>query len=200
MDFLGKFIAIEGIDGAGTTTQARLLSEWMEKNGYKVYFTKEPTGFLIGQVIRLALRREVKYDNRVIALLFAADRLHHTEKVILPRLREGVHVVSDRYVMSSIAYQGALIDIDWVRIINRYALAPTVTLYIDVPVRIAIERMKAKGRRREIYEIPELLERVRKIYIEECKRNEGKCVIVDGSQPINVVHSNIIRIVQPILK
>ncbi len=200
INFPGKFIAIEGIDGSGTTTQTKLLYNWMKKRGYKVHFTKEPTGFLLGQVIRLALKGELKYSDRVLALLFAADRLLHTEKIIIPKLRQGIHVISDRYVMSSIAYQGSLIDEGWVREINRFSLPPTLTIYIDVPVRVSLKRIMMKRRKKkEIYEEPHILERVRKMYIEECMRNKERCIVINGDRGVNEVHSDILKAVRKIL-
>lgn len=199
-NFPGKFIAIEGIDGSGTTTQTKLLYNWMKKRGYKVYYTKEPTGFLPGQIIRLALKGELKYSDKVLALLFAADRLLHTEKIIIPKLRQGIHVISDRYVMSSIAYQGSLIDKEWVKAINKFSLSPTLTIYIDVPVKVSLKRiMTERQKKKEIYEEPYILEKVRKTYIEECIRNRERCIVVNGDRSIDEVHSDILKTVRNIL-
>jgi len=199
-NFPGKFIAIEGIDGSGTTTQTKLLYNWMKKRGYKVYFTKEPTGFLLGQIIRLALKGELKYSDKVLALLFAADRLLHTEKIIMPKLRQGIHVISDRYVMSSIAYQGSLIDKEWVKAINRFSLSPTLTIYIDVPVRVSLKRIMTKRqKKKEIYEEPHILEKVRKTYIEECMRYRERCIVINGDRSVDEVHSDILKAVRTIL-
>ncbi len=199
-NFPGKFIAIEGIDGSGTTTQTKLLYNWMRKRGYRVYFTKEPTGFLLGQIIRLALKGELKYSDKVLALLFAADRVLHTEKVIIPKLRQGVHVISDRYVMSSIAYQGSLIDKEWVKTINRFSLLPTLTIYIDVPVRVSLERIMTKRQKqKEIYEKPHILEKVREMYIEECMRNKERCIVINGDRNVADIHSDILEAVKTIL-
>jgi dTMP kinase len=102
----GLLVALEGIDGAGNTTQARLLARWLKRRGMEVLLTKEPTRGDVGRLIRARLRKGVK-DPLVDTLLFAADRAEHVAKVIAPGMRRGLVVVTDRYVESSIAYQGA---------------------------------------------------------------------------------------------
>ena len=132
------------------------------------------------------------------ALLFAADRAEHVEREIKPLLEEGKIVISDRYVYSSIAYQGAAgLDIGWIEEINRMALEPDLAIYIDVPVEVVIRRFK-KGKDRTIMENPEVQRSVREIYLKLVK--EGKLIMIDGNRSIKSVFSQIRRIVLNYLK
>ena len=117
-----KFIAFEGIDGCGKSTQVKLLSEQLSRQGHKVYITCEPTDSAIGKIIRSIFKHEMEADHRTIAGLFVADRLHHLLNKtdgILKKLSEGYTVITDRYYFSSYAYHGAHIDMDWVIEANR---------------------------------------------------------------------------------
>src|SRR6266542_2004506 len=101
----GRFIALEGLDGAGISTQARRLAARLDKAGVNYYVTREPTDGPVGSQIRLALTGRLKVDPTTLALMFAADRSDHINHAVLPRLEAGVHVVSERGVLSSLAYQ-----------------------------------------------------------------------------------------------
>lgn len=166
----GKFIVIEGIDGAGSSTQAALLVQHLRAKGAKVLATKEPTAGPAGALIRLALDKRLRgpnrdyhegaephqgddaFDVRALALLFAADRMDHVHAVVEPALEQGRWVVCDRYVLSSLAYQGMDLGLDWIAEINRFARAPDLTIYLDVPVRATQARMKATRLTAERYE------------------------------------------------
>lgn len=145
----GLFIVLEGLDGAGTTTQARDLVRRLEERGERAHFTAEPSSGPIGSQIRMMLAgrlrgyRGAPWDRRSLALLFAADRLDHLACDIEPKLASGMHVVCDRYVLSSMAYQGLDNPVDWVAEINRYAVAPDVTFFLKVPAETALGRRQA---------------------------------------------------------
>jgi len=142
----GRFIVLEGIDGSGTTTQALRLAEALRADGHEVLSTHEPSDGPIGVVLRQALtRRLVGLSDRVLALLFAADRLHHLAAVVEPALAEGKVVVSDRYVLSSLAYQGMRLPLAWVESLNAAARRPDLTLYLDVDARTAAGRRRGRG-------------------------------------------------------
>ena len=166
----GKFIVIEGIDGAGSSTQAALLVQHLRAAGTLVLATKEPTAGPAGALIRLALDKRLRgpnrsyhgtvdtagsddaFDVRALALLFAADRMDHVQAIVEPALAQGRWVVCDRYVLSSLAYQGMALGLDWVAEINRFALTPDLTFYLDVPVEATQARMTASRLTAERYE------------------------------------------------
>lgn len=180
----GRFIVLEGIDGAGSSTQAALLVEHLRARGEKVLATKEPTAGPAGALIRLALDKRLRgpnrdyhdggstatnddaFDVRALALLFAADRMDHVSAVIEPALEQGRWVVCDRYVLSSLAYQGMELGLDWVASINHFARAPDITIYLDVPVPATQARMKATRLTAERYESADEQESVRDGYRE----------------------------------
>lgn len=153
----GKLIALEGIDGAGTTTQAKLLVEWMNGQGLQAHPTCEPSDGPIGQLLRALLRRELRpVDPAALALLFAGDRVDHIRSEIDPRLERGVHVVTDRYVYSSLAYQSIDQDLGWVGVINSLAPEPDLTCYLRVDAQLAGTRRRARGALDEIFDADRL--------------------------------------------
>jgi len=185
-------IAIEGIDGAGKTTQAKRLVRWLKSEGVNACYTSEPTNSALGRLIKKRLRSKDS-DHRLDALLFAADRLEHYYGFIEPRIRKGQVVVSDRYVYSSIAYQGALTgDVDWVCAINKWAPAPDVAIYIDISPEVGLARLSSrKISEKTKYERMETLSRVRELYLKMC--NEGLLIIIDGERSIEEVQGDIRR-------
>jgi dTMP kinase len=150
----GLLIALEGIDGSGTTTQARLLRDWLTRSGREVHLTCEPSQGPIGTILRSILRRELprSLDPAAVALLFAADRLDHVEHELRPRLAAGIHVVSDRYLASSLAYQSLDLELSWVREINSRAPAPDLTLYLRIDPALARARRGQRGEPEEIFD------------------------------------------------
>ncbi|RLG52974.1 MAG: dTMP kinase [Thermoproteota archaeon] len=194
----GLFIVLEGIDGAGVSTQARIAAEWLERAGRVVVKTAEPTEGPIGSLIRQALRGEVKVGMRALALLFAADRVEHYYKLILPSLEAGRDVVCERYLLSSYAYQSLHVDINWIRAINSQVGRPDLTILLDIDPRIAIERKLRQQRGRlELFEKLDVLSQVRARYL-ELAREEG-CIIVDSSPPIEAVSREIVKAIASIL-
>src|SRR5881227_3611817 len=160
----GRFIVFEGLDGAGTTTQAKLLAERLQSKGRTVYVAHQPSDGPAGQLIRqiLAGRTATQQadgklgvvDERVMALLFAADRLDHLGSQIEPRLARGEDVILDRYMLSSLAYQGATVSHEFIQGANRYARKPDLTLFLYVPAPVALERVRKRGAKLERYETP----------------------------------------------
>ena len=132
----------------------------------------------------------------VEALLFAVDRVDHVESKIEPALESGKIVVSDRYVYSSLAYQGAAgLDVGWIEQINRMALPPDLAIYIDVPPEVVVKRMR---RRRSVMETLKNQRRVREIYTQLVR--EGHLVLIDGNRPASEVTQNILAVVLKRLK
>jgi dTMP kinase len=195
----GALICIEGIDGCGKTTHARRLVGSIRKMGFEATYTTEPTDGLYGRIIKQRiLNVDEGIPNAVVALLFAADRLDHLEKRIGPLLSKGKIVICDRYIHSSIAYQGAAgLDIEWVRTINRYATAPDLAIYIDVSPEIGLKRIAGGRRLKSSMESLQNLEAVRAIYHRLVEANE--LVSINGTAPFNVVAERILKVVQEYL-
>ncbi len=172
----GLFIVIEGIDGSGKGTQSKLLNTWLKGKGHSAFLTMEPTEGDIGKLLREAL----KHGNvapKPLALLFAADRIEHNVQ-IKKKLSEGKNVICDRYMYSSIAYQGAQgVDKEWIGEINKFALVPDVIIYLDVSPAVGLGRISSKGSFRslqkeaEYLEKKEFLEKVRNNYLEQANEN-----------------------------
>jgi dTMP kinase len=175
----GVFICIEGLDGCGKTTQAKLLVTKLAKSHSTIY-TAEPSCGKIGSFIREnCLYGGKRLSSTVEALLFAADRVDHVEHEILPALNDGKVVVCDRYVYSSLAYQGATgLSLDWIERINEHALLPDFAIFLDVNPETAMQRLKPE---RSVMENLETQQKVREIYLKFV--DKGELSIVDGNKP-----------------
>ncbi|MBO3762816.1 MAG: dTMP kinase [Thermoproteota archaeon] len=196
----GKIIAIEGIDGSGKTTVSTEIYSFLSSKGVPIYYSFEPTYTKIGSIIHRFLRGEIPLDSHSQALLFAADRLEHLSREIIPYIKQGKNVILDRYVHSSYAYQGALLnDLKWIMTINKFALAPDLAIYIDVPPSVAIRRIRKKGRSNiSVYESVRFLGRVRNIYKSFVKK--GELIEIDGTKEKDQVVKSALAIVCKSLK
>ena len=192
----GYFICIEGLDGCGKTTQTKLLVERLQKH-YKAVYTAEPSRGKIGMFIREhCLHSKKRLSSVVEALLFAADRFEHLENEVLPALKEGKLVISDRYVYSSLAYQGAAgLDLEWIKKINKHALEPHLAIFIDVDPEIVIERLK---REKSIMENLETQRKVREVYMKFVEK--GELVKIDGNKIKKEVADEILKVVLEFLE
>ncbi len=188
----GIFIAIEGIDGAGLSTQARLLYENLLMRGCKVVLTKEPTDGLIGGLIKAALRGEWRTNPATLQLLFAADRSHHVNQQILPALKQGKIVITDRYKYSSIAYGSLDCDREWLIKINSIFPKPHVLIVLDVPAEVALKRIAKSRFGFELFE-NNRLEIVRQNFLKLAERENG--FVVDARESIDQVQNEILRII-----
>jgi len=160
------FIVFEGIDGAGLTTHATLTEKFLQRMGFKVLLTKEPTDGLIGGLIRAALRKEWTADPSTLQLLFAADRSRHVKKVIKPALKKGVHVISDRYLFSSLAYGSLNLSVEWLKTVNSPFPLPDITFLLDISPEEAVKRIKGERFAVELFEEIEKLSKVRKAFLQ----------------------------------
>ncbi len=183
------FIALEGIDGSGKTTQAKTLAQRLINTGHKIYTTFEPTDSLIGSIIRNIMKGRMNADHRTIAGLFAADRLDHLLNEvngIVKKLEEGYTVITDRYYFSSYAYHGTHMDMDWVINANAMSaeiLRPDINIFIDVPPETSMNRLNSRSMI-ELYETLDNLHAVRKKYFEafDKLKHEEKIFITNGNR------------------
>jgi dTMP kinase len=193
----GIFIAFEGGEGTGKSTQSKLLKKWLEQEGEEVVLSREPGGTDLGQGLRkILLGHETgAISPRAEALLYAADRAHHVFSTIRPALDRGDVVITDRYFDSSIAYQGAgrVLQPNEVARISRWAtesLFPTLTIIIDQPAEIGLARLKSRDRLEA--EPLAFHERVRSEYLQIASLDPERYLIVDGTQSIDDIHEEII--------
>jgi dTMP kinase len=186
------FIVLEGIDGSGTTTQLDRLTGHLERRGRRVHPTREPSQGPVGRLLREILlgghRRPdgAPVDGLAMALLFAADRRDHLTREIEPALAAGADVVSDRYLLSSLAYQAQEAERDWVAGLARELRVPDLTLLLDVPVSVAAARRRAAGRPDERYDADEVQSRVAARYRELCAA-DPRAVVLDASGSVDAV-------------
>jgi dTMP kinase len=192
----GIFIAFEGGEGTGKSTQSKLLAQWLEQEGESVVLTREPGGTDLGKDLRkILLGHETgAISPRAEALLYAADRAHHVYSVIRPALDRGDVVITDRYFDSSAAYQGAgrILNPAEVARISRWAtesLYPTLTILIDVPAEIGLGRLQSRDRLEA--ESNDFHERVRQEYLQIAMMDPERYFVVDGTQPVNEIHRQI---------
>lgn len=201
------FIAFEGIDGSGKSTHSRLLSEKLQQLNLKTYTTCEPTDSEIGQLIRRILKGERKADHKTLAGLFVADRLDHIldeEKGLLQKMKEGYHVITDRYYFSSYAYHATHMDMDWVIAANSMSadlLRPTATIFVDVDPEICIQRIEKSRANIELFETLDLLKAIRSNYLTAFEKLAGQenVVRIDGNRDMAVVAEDIFAYVNTLL-
>ena len=192
----GLFIVIEGLDGSGKTTQAALLAEKLAKTR-DVFLTAEPSRGKTGTFIReCCLYDERRLPIETEALLFAADRIEHMYNEVKPALDEGKLVVCDRYIYSSLAYQGSSgLSLDWIKTINARALQPDICIFIDVPPEKVIERLQ---RKKSVMETLETQRKVREVYLRYVEK--GELVRVDGDKPVEQVAEELFRVVSGLIE
>ena len=185
-EILRNFWVLEGLDGAGTTTQLKNLEAYMMDKGLPVFRTAEPTIYETGKFIRRVLSGEVKVPQSTVAYLFAADRdnhLNNPEYGIKAHLAKGETVISDRYFFSSFAYQSIGFDPDAVMMLNSRFPYPELVLYVDTPVEDCISRIDSRGTDKEIYEKLDYQRLVHENYESFFKRLPEGCrlIRVDGT-------------------
>jgi dTMP kinase len=209
----GRFIVIEGIDGCGSTTQAAHLAGALEARGLDVTLTAEPTGGPIGRLIREALAAQLTgargdprptFDWATFALLFAADRADHNDLVIRPALATGSWVISDRYDLSSLAYQslsaaGQDDVLDWIRQLNAGAQRPDLTVVLDVEPAVAAERRRRRGGPGEIFDVEPMQRRLAELYrAAETLVPRDRVVHVSSDGAVETVAAAVLASVSPL--
>lgn len=195
LDNFGKLIVFEGIDGSGTTSQAKELCKKLNNS----VFTKEPSDTPIGQLTR-ELLKDTTYDvdRTSICLLFVADRIQHTKEFILPRLKMEKTIVCDRYLWSTLAYQAIYFGQEWLTELHRYDYIslPSLTILLDCDLDIAENRRQMRSDSVERYDDKEIQKRVRKNYLNLAKSFPSRSVVIDSNKDFKVVAQEIYDVVQ----
>lgn len=188
------FIAFEGLDGSGLTTQAALLRNFFLARGKDAVLTKEPTDGLIGGIIRACLRKEWKTSPSVLQTLFAADRAHHLENEIEPSLKKGKIVICDRYILSTLAYGIVDVPLKYLSQLNENFRKPNMIFIIDTQPMICMERIKKSRPHIELFEDETKLLQIRKNY-HSLKNHFPETYMIDGNRSIEEVFGDIQRII-----
>ena len=202
----GLFITLEGGDGSGKSTQLGLLVQWLEENGQTVVVSREPGGTELGEELReIVLHRRGEISPRSEALIYAADRAHHIATKVRPALERGDIVVQDRYIDSSLAYQGAgrVLDVAEVRGVSLWAtegLMPDVTILLDLDGSTGRQRLgeRTKFDRLEAEE-DDFHARVRAAYLTLAAEEPDRFLVIDAREPIDLIAEIIQQRIQPLL-
>ncbi|NOR85602.1 dTMP kinase [archaeon] len=185
---LANYVVLEGMDGSGKSTQAKLLVDFLKENGFKVLHVTEPSKNPIGMFLSETILKG-GFSSEATSLCFAADRIVHFEDVIKPAMREYDFIISDRSFYSSLVYQPLFgTRFDWVKEINRYAVKPDLTFLIDIPVEVFLER---RGETDVIFEKEDFQKKVRQGYLGLVDKFKCDFVIIDGVKPVDVIHKEI---------
>ncbi len=191
----GKFIVLEGPDGCGKSTQVSMLADWLKSKGFEVETTKEPTDNPIGKVLRKNLENKLNLCLEAEALLFAGDRAQHVSDEIQPHLKNGKIVITGRYVYSSLVYQPVRgLSKDWVEQINKPAIKPDLTVFIDVPPETGQDRVNSSGKPDKFEKNLNLQKKVRNTY--KALAEEKNIPIVDGTLSKEEVQKKVRELVQ----
>lgn len=197
-----KFITLEGIEGSGKTSSLKSITDLLDKKNISYIVTREPGGSSIGKELRaILLDPDTEISPEVELMLMLSDRKDHVEKIILPNLEKGYWVISDRFMDSSIAYQGGGRQLDKKLIISLTDYLnlpqPDLTLLFDLPVEISLSRVKARGEldRFEKEEL-EFHKRIRNTYLDLAKNNSNRIKIIDSSKKIESMLNNVKQAIQ----
>jgi dTMP kinase len=200
----GVFVCFEGGDGAGKSTQSRALAEWLRESGYSVCLTFEPGGTTVGKQLREIVLGHAtgELSARTEALLYAADKAEHVDTVVLPALERGEVVITDRYVDSSLAYQGAgrVLDLGEVTTLQRWATAdlrPHLTVVLDVEPDRGLGRLEARDRIEA--EGPEFHQRARQAFLDFAAADPDHYLVLDARSPVDEIAAAVRARVEPLL-
>ncbi len=200
----GVFITLEGGEGAGKSTQLQILKEFLVSTSIDVMVTREPGGVPSGEKIRdlLVNGRTDKWDPLTETLLHFAARREHVSKLIQPALDAGKWILCDRFADSTTAYQGFAQNIDLDLISNLYDLIignlqPDLTIILDLPAEIGLERAKKRGQGGTRYERMgiDFHRRLRDGFLRIAEENSQRCIVIDANQPIEIISKNMIKVV-----
>lgn len=203
-NILENFVVIEGLDGAGTTTQLKQTVSQLIKKGYRVHSTFEPTDRPIGKLVRDVLAKRFITTPLTLAKLYATDRedhLYNNEDGVIHHLNKGEIVISDRYFYSSLAYQSVECDYEDVKSLNNYP-HPQVLIFIDTPVNVCLDRINSRGNKKDIFEHDEFLINVSNNYskiLEELPK-EVNLIKIDGTLSVDEISKIIVDSLSNLLK
>lgn len=193
-----RFITLDGIDGAGKSTNLVVMKAWFEKHKLPVLFTREPGGTPAGEALReILLNPATQVSLRTETLLMFAARQQHLETVILPALKNGTHVVSDRFTDATFAYQGGgrgvpLQDIATLEHWVQGDFRPDLTLLLDVPLEVSMARInQTREKDRFEQEAAEFFNRVREVYLQRANEQPERYAVIDSSQSLDAVKNQI---------
>ncbi len=200
----GRFVVLEGIDGAGTTTHVGRLADRLRSMRVPVRATREPSDGPVGTLVRQVLTGRVVVPGgrapgwATMALLFAADRMDHVESEIDPFVAEGGVILSDRYDASSLAYQSVSSGADskeaveWIRTLNRYVRRPDLTIVLDLSPETASERRLRRGEPAQLYEQNEVQRALAAFYKDLAKHMpKDRVTVIDASGTVEEVHARV---------
>ena len=190
----GLLIVLEGIDGAGTTTQTRRLTAALEASGVAVHPTREPSDGPVGRLLReIQTGAHAPVDQTTLSLLYAADRADHQQREVEPALARGAVVISDRWYHSSMAYQGTGEELRWIVELNRRARKPDLTVFLEIAPEEAARRRAEDQRQEEIFDALAIQQRVAAGYraVIEMLRETERIEVVDGARPVAQVSADI---------
>ncbi len=190
----GRFISFEGLDGSGITTQATLLRNYFLSKKRDVVLTKEPTDGLIGGLIRSCLRKEWKTNPTTLHLLYTADRAHHLATEIEPALKKNKTVISDRYMLSALAYGSLDMPLSILEQLNANFRKPHITFLIDTQPAICIDRIKKSRHHVELFEDEQKLVEIRNNYL-TMKNSFPNTYVIDGNRMPEEVMRDVQKIV-----
>ena len=201
---MGVFVVFEGGEGAGKTTQARVLARRLQREGNPAVLIREPGGTSLGESLRPRLKGRSDVTPTAELLMFMAARAQLMEEVIGPRLREGGSVVSDRFSASTLAYQGygrglPLSTINELSQVATGGLQPDLNILLDIPVASGLARKGDGGRDTFESQAAEFHERVRKGYLEIARGDPARWVVLDGASPRNAISGQVWEKVKPLL-
>lgn len=209
MDYKGLFITLEGGEGAGKTTQISFIEQYLEEVGLDYITTREPGGITISESIREIIldKHNTKMDGKTEALLYAAARRQHLVEKVIPALVEGKVVICDRFIDSSLAYQGYArgIGVEEVLEINKFAIGgymPDLTIFLDIDVKEGLARVKGRNGEINRLDLEDITfhETVRNGYIELLRQEPNRIRKVDASQSVEDVSKEIINIIKDTLE
>ena len=197
----GKFITLEGIDGAGKSTHLGWLQDWLRERAIEHVLTREPGGTPLGEKLReLLLHHDMHLETET--LLMFAGRREHIAEVILPALQAGSWVVSDRFTDATFAYQGGGrgLGIERIEVLEHWVqngLQPDLTLLFDVPLEVSRERLaKTRVLDRFEQEQQDFHQRVRNCYLERARRDPQRIKVIDSTRPIEVIQQELATLLQ----
>lgn len=194
--YSGLFVAIEGLDGSGVSTQVKLLAKGLRRDGFSVFATKEPTDNIVGGLIRGVLSGVYQLNPAALQLLFVADRLHHLQREIIPILTNSNIIIADRYLWSTIAFGSVGLSKSWLLRLHHYCFLPDLSVFLKVPPRICIKRLKADRFDFELFEEEQKLVRAWRGYERCAKKFPENIIIVDGQRKPMVISSEILKIIK----